>query len=152
MKRILPLLFLALPLLAKEPTELQLTWTDLNKSIRGHEVAIPFADGTQARGKVAMVTADAIVLQGRHEVPRPSVGRVQLIEIRGHKRWWIAVLGYFGVAAVISAGSSYGGEALQGPGTLAALTGGAIGYAVGRHLDRRITWIQIVPAPTPIVH
>jgi len=143
----LSMLFVTLPILAeKQPRQIHLAWTELNAVLRGSEVLIPLADGTEVSGKVEIVGADTIVLERNHTVPRASIQRIRLIEIKGHKRWWGFALGFIGTTAAITGGAHQNGEALW-PGWVGLAVGGTAGYVIGRSLDRRVTWITVAPDP-----
>jgi hypothetical protein len=147
---VMALLFTYLPgsIPASEKKPLELRWDQLGPVIETHWVQVSLDDGRKIDGRVSSVLAGAMVLKtgsGMEHIPRTSI--VGLSVAGSGKKWRLigAAIGFYAVATSISAGSKYGGEALQGPPALAAYAGGIAGYFIGRSSDRRFREIRILP-------
>lgn len=141
---------------ARKPLELK--WSELGNMVVGHKVAITLTDDIVLGGEVASVRDDSIVLdvtlpakgypKGNGVVPRNAVKLIGLERTKG--AFGRAIGTTFGVLGGMSLGAAAGlrtGGAGPALATFLVIAGAGTvsGYYIGRELDRRVTWIKILP-------
>ena len=138
--------------LAREPRQLELKWSELDSRIAGRKVALALPGGTRIEGKALRVDPDGLRLKvtktsdrkiqpkGERLVPRQSLSRLRVTEYRKLGRL-IGVLTPFAVAAAIT--PPLMSEFFEGPMVIIVpvlAAAGAIslsiaGYYIGKALD-----------------
>jgi hypothetical protein len=127
-----------------------LHWSELGSSIAARQIKAVLKDGTYIKGRALAVNPDALVLdkKGRTSIPRESLSTISFTETRGVAgRITLTLVGTLACGAA----AGYVGFQAAGSGGLgAALAGvtaacGAGGYYAGRAMDRRTTFIKVLP-------
>lgn len=149
-----------------EPRRLQLPWSELGPRITDHKVALVLPNGIQIEGKVRSVEPGALRLKvsktsdrgllpkGDRSIPRQSVSLLRVTEYRKLGRL-LLTSGVLAVAAGIVAANYpdlYEGAVIVV--VPAVIAGGLVGvglggYYAGKHLDKTVTEIQILPDQMP---
>jgi hypothetical protein len=140
---------------------LELRWSELSPLIQGRRVDVTMTDGATVRGDVLAVRDEALVIDVRRasggaqdahrqgNVPRTLVSLIRLE--RSGSSWGknlgtvigvltgVVVGGYVAATATDSAGAGI-------PTFLAVASGFTLaGYYSGRHIDRTVTTIRVIP-------
>lgn len=138
----------------------RLEWRDLDRMVRGRNIAIALPSGIQLKGRVTSVEGDALMLdvrktsnkraypKGRAVVPRPEVTRFTLARKEGHA--WSAV--GVSVGGAVGAGVAAGvAQFVEGNGqkakTVALAVGipALLGYGLGWAADHEYVNVIVVP-------
>jgi len=142
-----------------ESKPMELKWNELAPLIVGHRVEVILTEGPKVKGEIIAVREDALVLdvtsrakgyeKGNASLPRSSISLVKVERTRGS---WGRTMGtVVGVMSGVVLGS-YVAAKTSGPfgavvpvflGTASAVS--IAGYFTGREIDRRATWIRVLP-------
>lgn len=147
-------------LLAREPKQLVLKWSELESRIHDRKVALELPGGTRIEGKALSVHTNGLRIKvrktsdrkvqpkGEHTIPRQSVSALRVTEYRVIGRL-IGALAPPAVVGIIT--PALAGEIYEGPLVIlvpALAVAGAIGlsvagYYIGKALDKRVVEIQV---------
>ena len=138
----------------------RLEWRDLDRMVRGRNIAITLPSGIRLKGRVTSVEEDALMLdvsgtsnkraypKGRAVVPRPEVTQFTLARKEGHT--WSAVGA--GIGGTIGAGVAAGlVQVVEGDGRRAAAAAlavgipAALGFGLGWGADHEYVNVIVVP-------
>ena len=133
-------------LLYADSSPLKLQWADLPRAITRKSVTVELKDGSSVKARVTSVepTALAVVVakKGQMSIPRENIAGVSFIGM--HKRGRI-IGTTLGIAGGLIAGSLVA-VAASGPAGVALMVAGPIaGYYAGKHADRELVRITILP-------
>jgi hypothetical protein len=136
-----------------ESKPLELRWSELEPVITGRRAAVLLTDGRTIKGEVVAVRGDSLLMDARSAsgtpIPRQSINLIKLEKGRGS--WGRGMGTTLGVLTGVPVGAYVAATQARSGGAgvaifvtmAAAITTG--GYFVGRNLDKRISWIKIVP-------
>ena len=155
------------PALAAKRESIQVEWNELEQLISGRTVALHLPDGTDVAGKVRSVRADGLEMEikktsnaqahakGRGFIPRSGVSILELKKTQGPWRvigTAIGAGGGFLLGGLASVAVAPERNSLQADtkAVLAVVIGviTAVGYLLGRRVDRKVTRITIVSGST----
>ncbi len=149
--------------LAAEQKEFLLAWSEISPLILGHEVVLVLPDSTRIQGDAIAVSEDMLKLdvkktsnskeypKGQANIPRSAVSVIEVNNKMGKSGRFIgktaggvggAALGVLIVDRLLDNFGPVGAIS-----TFAASVGGVtiLGHFVGRHFDRKIIHIKIIP-------
>jgi hypothetical protein len=149
----------AVVLAQSTPTELK--WGELDQLIGGHQIQLVLPDGTVIKGEAVAIREDSLVMdvkktsnkdsqpKGNAAVPRDSVVLLRLERRRGS--WGRSLGTTVGVIAGVVLGGYAAGTLTSsaGPGIATfigvASLGTVAGNMAGAEMDRKVTFIKVVP-------
>ncbi len=129
-----------------DSSPLNLRWADLPQAITGKSVTVGLKDGSSVKANVTSVEPTALAVevakQGQTSIARERIASVSFIGM--HKRGRI-IGTTLGIAGGIVAGSLVAVGANGGAGVGLMLGIPVTGYFIGRHSDRELVRITILP-------
>ena len=129
-----------------DSSPLNLRWADLPQAITGKSVTVEMKDGSSMKAEVTSVepTALAVVVpkKGQTSIPRENIAGVSFIGM--HKRGRI-IGTTLGIAGGLLAGGLVAVGANGGAGVGLMVGMPVAGYFIGRHSDRELVRITILP-------
>jgi len=150
------------PLLAGSPDEIRYKWGELGPIVTHRKVSLALPTGTRIEGRVLRVEADGLrmrvsrtsdrraVAKGVRVIPRPSVSVLAVTDYCKLARLGFT-LGAMALAGGIVASQNinlYEGPVVIIVPAVCALgiaVSGVAGYFIGKRLDKRVTYIRVVP-------
>ena len=142
-----------------ESKPMELRWNELAPLIVGHRVEVVLTEGPKIKGEIISVREDGLVMdvtsrakgyeKGSASISRSAVNLIKVERTRGS---WGRTMGtVIGVMSGVVLGA-YVGAKIDAPvgaaipvflGTASAAS--LAGYFAGREIDRRATWIRVIP-------
>ena len=141
-----------------ESKVLEVKWTELKPLISGHQVTLELIDGTRVTGEVVVVREDSILMDpsatekgqaaGNGLISRNTIALVHLRRTRGSwGRKMGTALGFMAGTVLGGYAASKTNSAGAGIPTFLGISSGIGlgGYFAGKHLDKRVTHMKVVP-------
>lgn len=121
----------------------RVAWPDTTRAFHGFEVEIKTTRGERLRGAWLSTTTDSFELESHDRTtsyPRSIIQSIRIRRRRVRGRVIGTTAGYVGSASLV-------GERMQGRLAFLVLGVGALGFIVGRELDRASTEVLLYDPP-----